>query len=263
MQCRPGFPAPPGPVGESPPVRRGRFSGNLRLHGDGCREGLRCAGVLSRRRWPGARVRRRCVGMNEAAATKLVDVDTSILTELSPLGEAKLGDVLKLPDGRSLTVRAVAAFPSPVLTMGGFVILGECEVLVSAPSRRTVPHVVYLPLAELPAAARTAKVTVEGVLSYWAPHLPSMQGAMGELPFRVLEVSGSPDPWVVVYRGPELVVFVPGPQLNGSQLHVLRMPRRHGDDGFEVVRHVAIVEPVATPTPAPAPQRTPVAVPAR
>jgi hypothetical protein len=201
--------------------------------------------------------------MNETAATRLVDVDTSILSELSPLGSAQLGDVLKLPDGRSLTVRAVAAFPSPVQTMGGFVILGECDVLVSAPSRRAVPHVVYLPLSELPAAARHAKVIVEGVLSYWAPHLPSMQGAMGELPFRVLEVNGSADPWVVVYRGPELVVFVPGPQLDGSQLHVLRMPRRLGDDGFEVVRHVAIVEPVPTQVPTAVPKQTPVAVPTR
>ena len=203
--------------------------------------------------------------MTQPAETHLVDVDTTILTQLSPLGSAHLGDVLRTPDGRSLTIRAVAAFPNPVLTMGGFVLLGECELLVAAPSRSSIPHTMYLPVSELPAVARRARVVVEGVLSYWAPHLPSMSGAMGELPFRVLDVPGSSDPWVVVYRGPEMIVFVPSGQLAADQLHVLRMPRRADVDGFEVVRHVAIVTPVPTHMPSPvpaAPAAVPVAVPA-
>jgi hypothetical protein len=199
--------------------------------------------------------------MSHENATRLVQVDTSILSDLSPIGFAHLGDVVKIPDGRALTVRSVAAFPSPALTMSGFVILGECDVLVSAPSRKALSHVIYQPIGQLPSTAMGAKILIEGVISYWAPHLPSMQGAMGELPFRVLEVNGSPDPWVVVYRGPELVVFIPGPKIEGDQLHVLRMPRRNDQDEFEVVRHVAIVEPSRVEIPRTVPQEKPITVP--
>jgi len=187
--------------------------------------------------------------MNKSGETQLVEVDTSILTQLSPLGLANLGDVIRIPDGRSLTIRALAAFPDPVLTMGGFVILGECELLIAAPSRTSIPHTIYLPVSELPNLAQRATVIIEGVLSYWAPHLPSMRGAMGELPFRVLDVPGSSDPWVILYRGPEMIVFVPSGQISSDTLQVLRMPHRVDEDGFEVVRHVAIVSPIPTHQP--------------
>lgn len=199
--------------------------------------------------------------MTQPAGSRLIDIDTTILSQLSPLGTSQLGDVLQMPDGRALTIRAVAAFPSPVSTMAGFVLLGECEMLVSAPSRRAVPHTVYLPVSELPAVAQRARVAVEGVLSYWAPHLPSLKGAMGELPFRVLDVPGSVDPWVVVYRGPEMIVFVPGGQLDAEQLKVLRMPRQHGDEQYDVVRHVAILEPVPVHIPVAVPVAVPVGEP--
>lgn len=188
----------------------------------------------------------------------LVETDPSLLGQLSPLGAAQLGDVVLFSDGRSLTVRAVVVLPSPVASMAGFVILGECEMLISAPSRGSAPHVAYLPVAHLPAAARSARVAYEGVLSYWAPHLPAFAQAMGELPFRVLDVAGSAEPWVIVYRGPELVVFVPSGELDTEQLRVLRMPRRMGEDPVQVVRHAAVVEPLHTPMPQPAPVGSPV-----
>ena len=181
--------------------------------------------------------------------------------ELSPLGECSLGDVVGLPDGRSLTVRSIAVFEAAVSTMAGFVVLGECEYLVAAPSRQSLPHSVYLPVGDL-RAAKGAHAVIEGACAYWAPHLPALHGAMGELMFRVLDVPGSVDPWVVVHRGPEVLVFVRTGEMDVNRLRVTYMPRPQGHDPVEVVRHAATVIPVPTPHSAPAPQEVPQQVPA-
>ena len=51
-----------------------------------------------------------------------------------------------------------------------------------------------------------------------------MRQAMGELLYKVLEVPGSIDPIVIVWRGQEAVIFVKGESYNGD-MRVLYMPR--------------------------------------
>lgn len=180
--------------------------------------------------------------------------------ELSPLGECSLGDVVGLPDGRALTVRSIALLQQAQASMAGFVILGECEQLVSAPSRAGIPHNIYLPVGSL-SKVRGAQVVAEGACAYWAPHLPAHASAMGELLFRVIDVAGSVEPWVIVYRGPEVLVFMPTSPIDGGAFHVTRMPRAHGLDNFEVVRHAATVQPLPHAAPA-QPAQVPASVPA-
>ena len=185
--------------------------------------------------------------------------------DMSPLGECALGDVIGLPDGRTLTVRSIALLERAVATLAGFVILGECEYLVGAPATNRSPHTVYLPVGSL-AAARGGHVVVEGAVAYWAPHLPALAGAMGELTFRVLDVPGSLDPWIVIHRGPETLVFVRTGEIDAGAFRITRMPRPHGADVIEVVRHAAVVTPLPHQVPAPQvpvaePVAQPVAVP--
>lgn len=169
--------------------------------------------------------------------------------QVVPLSETQLGDIVVLPDGRSLTARAKAVLPSLVGSMAGFVICGEMEVLLSIPPTVSAPINVYVPVEHLPASLTNSRTVFEGAVSYWAPHLPSATGAMAEILYRVVEVRGSVDPIVIVYRGAEVIVFIRTTFAYSSDIKVLYMPRSESND-YDVDRHAAIVDvPVSVPAP--------------
>lgn len=179
-----------------------------------------------------------------------------------PLADLELGDIVVLPDGRAMTVRSRVTLPQPVGSMAGFVIAGELEILLSSPSSAAEPIGVYVPVDHLPAAARYCRTVVEGAARYWAPHLPALGGAMGEIVYRVVEIRGQVDPAVLVYRGEELTVFIRATVANAGDLQVMKMPRAV-DNEQEIVRHSGTVEPALDPLspahmpePAQVPQRT-------
>lgn len=171
--------------------------------------------------------------------------------ELHPLARSELGDLVTLPDGRSLSVRARVSLPSPEGSMAGFLILGELELLLSMPHRLHAPFGVYIPISYLPDYAADAKSVFEGVTSYWSPHLPAISGAMGELAWRVLRVRNRLDPLVLVYRGQEMVVFVKASEASSGDVSVRFMPRTR-DNEHEVTRQSALV---GSPHPLPVPSR--------
>jgi hypothetical protein len=171
---------------------------------------------------------------------------------LHPLAGSALGDLVTLPDGRGLSVRARVSLPVPEGSMAGFVILGELELLLSLPPLLGAPFSVYVPISYLPEYAADAKSVFEGVTSYWSPHLPAVSGAMGELAWRVLRVRNRLDPLVLVYRGPEMVVFVKASEAAAGDVHV-RFMSRTGDNDVAVARQSALV---GSPSPVVVPQRT-------
>jgi hypothetical protein len=158
-----------------------------------------------------------------------------------PLADLALGDVITLPEGRSLTVRSVVQLVVPVGSMSGFVLLGELELLLSIPTSELDQLGVYLPVERFPVPAEHTRVAAEGAARYWAPHLPSIAGAMGEITYRVLDVRGSLDPVVVVYRGPDVVVFMRTGGLDTGALRLLRMQRAVGSEQ-DVDRFAAVVQ---------------------
>lgn len=167
----------------------------------------------------------------------------------NPLADVALGDILTLPDGRCLTARARVTLPVPSGSMAGFVILGEMEALVSVPVYTGHSILVYDPISSIPVAANTARVVAEGAANYWAPHLPAVQAAMGEVLYRVVEVRGSIHPLVFVYRGQELIVFVMSQAIDPLQVDRLAMPQGDTSDVL-VSRHAALVtspHPVSVP----------------
>lgn len=143
---------------------------------------------------------------------------------MHPLETLHLGDLVQLPDGRQLTARARAMLPAPLGSMAGFVICGELEAMVSVPPRQGNKVLGYHPVADPPGDVRTARSVFHGACSYWAPHLPGQRQGMGELLYKVLEVPGSVDPVVLVWRGREVVIFVRGEAFE-SGLKVMYMPR--------------------------------------
>jgi hypothetical protein len=157
-----------------------------------------------------------------------------------PLAGIELGDVIVLPDGRAMTARAKVSLPEPVGSMSGFVIGGELEALLSLPTMAESPVLLYVPIDYLPEAAAKARTVYEGAMRYWAPHLPALTGAMGELLYRVVAVRGSIDPIVIVYRGPEVIVFIRASYVDPRDLRVMRMRRDVAND-MEMERHAAVV----------------------
>lgn len=163
-----------------------------------------------------------------------------------PLRDTELGDIVVLPDGRGLTARSKVVLPSVVGSMAGFVLCGELEVLLSIPTSATAPINVYVPVDYVPELA-SSRTVHEGAASYWAPHLPSITGAMAEILYRVVEIRGSVDPVVIVYRGVEVIVFIRTTFAHPSDIKVLYMPRTDAND-YDVTRHAATVDaPVAVP----------------
>lgn len=157
-----------------------------------------------------------------------------------PLAHVELGDVIVLPDGRAMTARAKVSFPNPVGSMSGFIIGGELETLISIPSNIESPVLLYVPINYLPESAAKARTVYEGAMRYWAPHLPALTGAMGELLYRVVAIRGSVDPIVIVYRGPEIIVFIRASHAHIEDLRILYMSRDAEND-IEMDRHAAVV----------------------
>lgn len=159
-----------------------------------------------------------------------------------PLADVALGDVVVLPDGRAMTVRSRVSLPFPAGSMAGFLVTGEFDALLSLPASTHEPLLVYVPIDHLPESAENARVVCEGAMNYWAPHLPALQGAMGELLYRVILVRGSIDPIVIVYRGRELIVFIRASVAMTDEIAVLAM-RRDTSNQIAVDRHSAVVAP--------------------
>lgn len=157
-----------------------------------------------------------------------------------PLSHVELGDVVVLPDGRAMTARAKVSLPAPVGSMSAFIIGGELEALLSVPTMADSPVLVYVPIDYLPEAAAKARTVYEGAMRYWAPHLPALSGAMGELLYRVVALRGSVDPIVIVYRGPEVVVFIKASYADARDLRVMYM-RRDVDNEMHLDRQAATV----------------------
>jgi len=157
-----------------------------------------------------------------------------------PLAHIELGDVIVLPDGRAMTARGKVSLPGPVGSMSGFIIGGELETLISIPSHSESAALLYVPIDHLPEGAARARTVYEGAMRYWAPHLPALTGAMGELLYRVVAIRGSVDPIVIIYRGSEIIVFIRASQVHPDDLRILYMSREAEND-IEMDRHTAVV----------------------
>ena len=165
-----------------------------------------------------------------------------------PFADAALGDIIRLPtDHRDYTVRGSARLSKTVGSMAGFLIAGELHALISTPERFDGPVSIYTVSREMPVEASKCRSAHEGVFRYWAPHLPSVQAAMGELAFRVLRVRGTVDPLVIVYRDDEPIIFTRATVVSVSDIALT--PLERNDEVGEATRHAALVRAPGTPEP--------------
>jgi hypothetical protein len=146
--------------------------------------------------------------------------------------------------------------------MAGFVLAGELELLLATPARAGDQVGLYLPKEQMPSEYRYCRTVVEGAARYWAPHLPALGGAMGEVIYRVVEIRGMQHPAVIIYRGEEVVVFVHTSGIDPRDLRVAHMPR--GATEVAVTRHSGTLTPASVPvSPRPARRDLPAPAPGR
>jgi hypothetical protein len=165
----------------------------------------------------------------------------------APLEDLALGDVVSIAGTHSYSVRALATWPSPILDLVGFALLGELDLLLGIPASGR-PVDLYLPTTrfrEHPSAMNSAS---EGVVRYWAPHLPSHGGAMAELLYRLLLVDGQIEPLFVLYRGDEAVVFERNRGIPHEHIQSSRLQR--GADEGPLTKYQASFTPMPAYAPA-------------
>lgn len=161
---------------------------------------------------------------------------------------AELGDIVTLPDGRQLTIRAVERRLAVTAgNMTGFLLAGEIgpqATLLSIPANPDSAVLLYTPIDYIPAHARDARLVCQGVISYWAPHLPGTSGAQGELGYKVCAVRGQIDPMVLIWRGAERIVFVKTAVATPADLRFLALPRNPNATEKDATRYAArVVDP--------------------
>jgi hypothetical protein len=152
-----------------------------------------------------------------------------------------LGDILTLPDGRSFSVRMFATLPENDLRINSLCLLGDLEIVL-APSSTDRNASILLPVETLPPGAATARPLCDGAAAFWAPHLPAIGGAMGEVLFRLLLLRTAFAPLVVIDRGGDHVFFLKVGELDLGHVQATRMPRSAFDD-VQVSRFAAVVDP--------------------
>jgi len=168
------------------------------------------------------------------------------------LSDLRLGDILTLPDSRSFSVRMLAPLPENALRIESLIVLGDLELLL-APDRSGCVHVL-LPTESLPPGASTAKRLCDGASTFWAPHLPAVGGAMGEILFRVLLLRNVFAPLVVLDRSGEHVFFLRIGEVDARSLAAMRMPVSTLSE-TPVARFAAVVDQVPVKVLDPAEER--------
>jgi hypothetical protein len=163
------------------------------------------------------------------------------LHEAPRTDDLRLGDIVTLPDNRSFSVRMVAQLPENALGLRSLVALGDLEILLT-PSRSGEVQML-LPAESLPPGASTAKRLCDGASTFWAPHLPAVGGAMGEVLFRLLLLRNVFAPLVVLDRSGDHVFFLRVGEVAGSNLRVTRMPLS-ALSSTPVARFAGVVDPV-------------------
>lgn len=140
----------------------------------------------------------------------------------TPLRDLILGDIVSLPDGRRFSARARCVLPKAIGSIGGFVVLGELEAILTTPLRAGEPLTLYVPTSPASSEASiSAQAQAHGSLRYWSPHLPPVENSMGTLEYEVLIMRGHLDPHLRLLRSGEEIYFFPSVALHPHAVSVI------------------------------------------
>jgi hypothetical protein len=154
-----------------------------------------------------------------------------------------LGDMVHLPGEGPLAVRMLAAYDEDQKQQRLFCVLGDGERILFGAGRGDV--IAYVPIDQLPPRLASGKVIAEGRAGYLAAHVPNSSDALDVMPWRVLRLSGHLHPILMLYRGPQLLVFLPVGAVDIAELKTVHLPR--SSNGASARRVSALVDLPAAP----------------
>lgn len=170
---------------------------------------------------------------------------TQLRNAWDKVNDLQLGDIVRLPDGRSLAVRACERkLPHIVSDLRGWVLVGELgpqASILSIPATPSDQVRLFMALEDVPARLGQTRKQVEGKVSYWAPHLPGVSGAMGQLAYAIHSIRGTDEVMILVWRGEELIVFVESGDCDPETLLFTFLPRDVNRTERDVARYGARV----------------------
>ena len=168
---------------------------------------------------------------------------TSTRKNWHSIQDISLGDMVTTPDGRTGSVRLLAMFPEGVSRpwrTGGFVILGDFDA-VMVTSRNTRAIAAYVPIESVPTHIAGSDLLAEGTAGFLAPHLPTEASALEPISWRAYRMVGQIEPLLVIYRGPQILVFLPATSFDISDVSVVHLPRS-GSNVKSLSRHAVLVD---------------------
>lgn len=160
----------------------------------------------------------------------------------------ELGDLVTITMGDQQTLRSYVEFDEPVNGVRSFYLLGNFKVMLVDNDSNDNELDVYLPVGSI-TNATGARVLLEGKTAFWSAHLPAVTEAMGIIYYRVLEVSSALEPYIVLYRGPEILIFIKTHGIPKNYIKTQTLPRRTEPDNISITRHAVTVEPLKTSAP--------------
>jgi hypothetical protein len=165
----------------------------------------------------------------------------------------RLGDMVQLPAEGPLAVRGLSAYDDQSGRSSVFAILGDVDRVLLGRDRDQVTA--YVPIDQLPPRLVNGQVVAEGRCGYLAAHVPGNGDGLDVMAWRVLRLAGHLDPVVLLYRGPQLLVFLPVGRVDPATLRVVRLSR--GGVVPATRRVSALVDLPAAPTEVLTPRRRP------
>jgi len=177
------------------------------------------------------------------SAAQKVKGMTAANRKWTSLHDLALGDMVTTPEGRSSSVRLLAAFPEGVTRPwrnGGFVILGDFDAILVT-GRSTSAIAAYVPIESIPAQVAGRDLLAEGTAGFLAPHLPTDCSALEPVSWRAYRMAGQLEPLLVIYRGPQILAFLPATSYDCAEVSVICLPRS-GSTVKPVNRHAVLVD---------------------
>lgn len=175
------------------------------------------------------------------------------ILDAAQLRQLNLGDIVTFPDGRDFSLRMIADIPDNPLRISRLLALGDLELVLAAGDAASEVQVL-LPVETLPPGASSAKVLCDGAAAFWAPHLPAIGGAMGEITFRLLMLRSAFAPLAVLNRSGDHIFYLRMGTLELSRIKVTHLPVS-ALSSAPVARFAAVVDPIPVTVPTTAPAR--------
>lgn len=151
--------------------------------------------------------------------------------------ELRLGDYLVV-NNEPRTVRGIITAGHLPFKIKGYIILGELDYIVEIPIEGQ--HCTILSPSNIPPG--NGESVMEGAITYFAPHLPAIGGAMGELLFRVVVSKGYSEPIILIYRNAEVIAYYKYDVLKSSMIKHEKLKKSKASNEM-TPRHAAIVNP--------------------